>query len=355
MHILALTRYAALGASSRVRFYHYLPHLRAAGLDVRVAPLFDDAYVRRLYARRPARLLPVAAAYVRRVGWLLRAHRFARLWIESELLPWLPAAFERLLTLLGISYVVDYDDAIFHRYDAHPAGPVRALLGRKIDVVMRSASVVMAGNRYLAERARRAGARHVALVPTVVDVERYQPPAVSAPDRPFLIGWIGSPSTVHYLEGIVPALRAVCREGKAAVRLIGTSLDGAAGLPVESRPWIEDREVDELGAFDVGIMPLHDGPWERGKCGYKLIQYMACGRPVVASPVGANLDIVTHGEHGLFASTVDEWIDALDTLRRDANLREHMGRAGRRRVVEQYSLQAWAPRVAALLRGDPEP
>lgn len=355
MRILALTRYARLGASSRVRFYHYLRHLREAGFDVRVAPLFDDAYVRELYARRPASLLRVTAAYFRRAGWIVRAHRFDRIWIEYELLPWLPAVFERLLARLHVPSIVDYDDAVFHRYDRHRSGLVRALLGRKIDRVMRSASLVTAGNRYLLERARRAGARQVAFVPTVVDVERYRPPSVGVREPRFVIGWIGSPSTIHYLQAVVPALCVACRDGQAVVRLVGASLDGAAGLAVQSRPWVEAQEVRELQAFDVGIMPLADGAWERGKCGYKLIQYMACGRPVVASPVGANLDIVTDGEHGYFASTLDGWIDALDALRRDGDLRERLGRAGRRRVVEEYSLQVWAPRVAALLRGEAGP
>lgn len=354
MRILALTRYAPLGASSRVRFYHYIPYLRTAGIELHVAPLFDDAYLQRLYARRPASVLQVTAACLRRLAWLVRAHRFDRLWVEYELLPWLPIAVERLSGLLKVPYVADYDDAVFHRYDGHRSGLVRALLGRKIDEVMRAASLVTVGNRYLADRARRAGARRVAVVPTVVDVERYRPPSDAARDGRFVIGWIGSPSTIHYVDAVVPALRAACRHGDAVVRLVGASLDRAEGLPVESRPWSESQEVEALGSFDVGIMPLADGPWERGKCGYKLIQYMACGRPVVASPVGANLDIVTHGEHGLLASTLDEWVDALDMLRRDGELRSRMGGAGRQRVVERYSLQAWAPRVAALLRGDGE-
>jgi glycosyltransferase involved in cell wall biosynthesis len=352
MRILALTRYAPLGASSRVRFYHYIPYLRSAGIEVQAAPLFDDAYLRRLYSGRPAKVLQVAAACLRRVTWLARARRFDRLWVESELLPWLPVAFERLPGLLRVPCIADYDDAVFHRYDAHRSGLVRAMLGRKIDRVMRAASLVTVGNRYLAERARRAGARRVAVVPTVVDVERYRPPREKARGRRFVIGWIGSPITIRYVEAVVPALRAVCRNGDAVVRIIGASLDGAEGLPVESRPWSEAREVEAIGSFDVGIMPLADGPWERGKCGYKLIQYMACARPVVASPVGTNLDIVAHGEHGFFASTLEEWVDALDTLRRDGELRARMGEAGRLRIVERYSLQVWAPRVAALLRDD---
>jgi hypothetical protein len=119
---------------------------------------------------------------------------------------------------------------------------------------------------------------------------------------------------------------------------------------LEILPWAEDTEVTLIQSMDIGVMPLPDTPWTRGKCGYKLIQYMACGLPVVASPVGVNRDIVEHGVNGFLAESDDEWRAAVDALLNDADLRRRMGAAGRKKVEEQYSLQVWGPRVAQMLR-----
>jgi glycosyltransferase involved in cell wall biosynthesis len=125
---------------------------------------------------------------------------------------------------------------------------------------------------------------------------------------------------------------------------------GLNKIATDIRPWTEDREVDDILDFDVGIMPLRDGLWELGKCGYKLIQYMACGRPVVASPIGVNRQIVEHGVNGYLAATADEWVIALRTLRDDQGLRDKLGRNGRKKVEGHYCLQVTAPRLAELLR-----
>ena len=349
MKVLALTRYARLGASSRVRFYQMLPALEVHGIDVTVAPLSSDGYVRDLYAgkgRRPAR---VAGDYARRLGQLLSVGRFDLLWIEKELLPGAPAVLERLLGALRVPYAVDYDDATFHRYDQSTNPLVRRLLGSKIDVIMRHAVLVTAGNEYLAERARSAGARWTEVVPTVVDLDRY-PVAPPRAEAPLTIGWMGTPITQRYLDPLRDALSTVCHRGGARILLIGADAGALAGLHPEIRAWSEQTETADIADFDVGIMPLADGVWERGKCGYKLIQYMACARPVVASPVGVNRCIVDDGVNGLLASTGAEWCTALEQLRDDRPLRDRMGRAGRARVESEYSVQALAPRLADLLR-----
>jgi glycosyltransferase involved in cell wall biosynthesis len=165
------------------------------------------------------------------------------------------------------------------------------------------------------------------------------------------VGWIGSPSTQEYLRHIGPALARFCAETGGRVQAIGVEERfQLEGVPLEAVPWSKETELAALQALDVGIMPLADSPWERGKCGFKLIQYMACGLPVVASPVGANREIVIDGETGALAATQDEWVSALKSLAGDAARRRRMGEAGRARVVSGYSLQAVAPRLAALLR-----
>jgi glycosyltransferase involved in cell wall biosynthesis len=351
VRVLLLSRHGQLGASSRARSYQYLPYLVSQGIEVTVSPFFEDEYLVGLHAGRGRSFAQIVRAYLRRLAQVRQRSRFDAVWVEYEGWPWLPAWCEPALLGSEKPYLVDYDDAVFHNYDAHPRWIVRALLGGKISELMRRAAVVAVGNEYLAEHARRAGARNVELIPTVVNLDRYPciPQAQTTPET-FTIGWIGSPFTVKYLEFVRSALAEVCRTDGARLVVVGVRDVRLDGVPTVVRPWSEATEGTEISAFDVGIMPLPDGPWERGKCGYKLIQYMACGRPVVASPVGVNTTIVEHGVNGLLAATVPEWIAALTRLRKDPVLRRRMGQAGRAKVESQYSLQVTAPRLAAVLR-----
>ncbi len=262
MKILLLSRYDHLGASSRYRSYQYLPYLREQGFDITVAPLLDSVYIQRLYSGRRASLFNVVRSYARRVFQLFQSNRYDLICLEKEAFPWIPAWLESLLFRCGVPYVVDYDDAVFHRYDQHASSFVRWLLGKKIDYVMRSAELVVAGNAYLARRAADAGARRVEILPTVVDLSRY--PLVSPPENPvFTIGWIGSPVTSRYLKEVQPALKEVCGDGAARVVAIGAATLDLAEVPLEVKPWTEATEVQGLQQFDVGIMPLPDSPWQK--------------------------------------------------------------------------------------------
>jgi glycosyltransferase involved in cell wall biosynthesis len=348
MRVLFLTRYARLGASSRLRLYQYLPYLREAGIEATVAPLFGDDYVRGLYIGNISRLA-VLIAYFVRLRFIFQARKFDLVWLEYEMLPWLPSWTELALLPKNMQLVVDYDDAVFHRYDQHRVSLVRKLLGRKIDAIMQRADVVIVGNEYLGERAKQAGARRLELLPTVVDASRY---AVSEKEdaSPVTIGWIGQPSTAKYLSQLVPVLKKMITKHGVRVVAIGPKPAQFQQLPVEVRPWSEGTEAAEIQQFDIGIMPLSDSGWERGKCGYKLIQYMACGKPVVATPVGVNKVIVRQGVNGFLANTEAEWCDAIDVLCQDAALRKRMGAEGRKIMEQNYSLQFAAPRLAELLR-----
>lgn len=342
MKILLLTRYPRSGASSRLRTLQYLPHLEAAGHEVRVQSLFDEAWLASLYQSGRRSPLRTATLYLRRLTALARAGEHDLLWIEKELFPYLPAWLE---SRLGTPWVVDYDDALFHNYDLAKNPLVRRLLGGKIDTVMRSASGVIVGNRYLAERARAAGAARVAIIPTVVDHNRYRPRIVAPTAHP-VIGWIGSPSTQKYLLDIREPLQQACRRHGARLLLVGATAEIRSCLPgieMQLEPWSEEREAALIRHMDIGIMPLPDGPWERGKCGYKLIQYMACGVPLVASPTGANREIVEYSGAGLLADSSESWSDALSQLLTSASERERLGRAGRQAVENRYCLQRQLP------------
>jgi glycosyltransferase involved in cell wall biosynthesis len=345
--VLLLSRYGRLGASSRLRSYQYIPHLLAAGIEVTVTPLLRDEYLRRLYAGESPDRMQWFTDYLGRFLNLLKARRFDLLWIEKELFPNMPAWFEQGLSLLGVPYIVDFDDAIFHRYELS-SNPLKRCLARKIDEVMRAATLVVCGNQYLANRARSVNAKRVEIVPTVIDTDKYRPKDHALRDG-VTIGWIGTPQTVHYLKPLVPVFRTLALELDVRVRVIGATFT-APDVQIESRPWTESTEVSEIRDFDIGVMPLLDSPWERGKCGYKLIQYMGCGLPVVASPVGVNGEIVAPSVNGYLAASEDEWHSTLRRLCVSRANREQLGLRGRSDVERKYSLNVTAPRLADILK-----
>jgi glycosyltransferase involved in cell wall biosynthesis len=350
--VLMLSRHEPEAASSRLRTFQYLPYLRASGAAVTVVPFFDTAYLRHLYGSGGHRRGPdVLAAYARRLRALTTVRRHSVVWVEKEVFPFLPASFERLLGWLGRPWVVDYDDATFHTYDRHRSAMVRWALGRKLAPLLRDATAVTVGNTYLETQLRGLGARHVVRVPTVVDITRY--PRRDRPLRdiaaPLRIGWIGTPATSKYLPMLREPLAAAARHYRIVLVTIGASPLDDFPVPVEPHAWSSESEAALLASLDVGVMPLPDEPWERGKCGYKLIQYMASGLPVVASPVGVNTDIVTP-EVGVLARTAAEWANALGTLAGDPEYCRALGVSGRARVEHAYSLQVVAARVVGVLR-----
>ena len=342
--VLLLTRYGALGASSRVRQLIYVPWLEARGLSVVTQPLLPDSYLQRLYGGRGRSGWQVAAAYARRLAYLLGSVRPAVVWLEKEVWPFLPAWLERPL-LARVPYVVDIDDAVFHTYDEHRSRLVKRVLGDKIDMLFKRSALVTAGSGYLARRAAAAGARWIEHVPTVVDLRDY---TQSDPRQggQLTFGWIGSPSTQAHLGALAPVLAEIANDAHSRLVSIGTRFPGSLFERHEQQTWRRETEAAQIAQFDIGIMPLPDEPFERGKCGYKLIQYMAAAVPVVASPVGANKDIVRHGENGFLADSPQEWRAALTALKQDDGLRRRMGAAGRLMVERQYALQVTGPRMA---------
>ena len=350
MKILLLSRYASLGASSRVRFLQYLPYFKDQGVDVTVKPLFSNSYVTALYSGG-SKWKEVFKGYFGRVFILFTVHKYDLVIIEKELFPFMPALAERFLRVIGVPYLVDYDDAIFHNYDRHNNPIVRRLLGKKIDTVMRLSSAVTAGNSYLAERANNAGATKVEIIPTVIDIDRYQCKPEVNPEV-ITVGWIGTPNTSRYLKPLLPVFESLQKKYSVRFVAIGANANDFVGTPLEAWPWTEITEVSSIQQLDIGIMPLTDSPWERGKCGYKLIQYMACAIPVVASPVGVNCEIVKEGENGMLAGSIDEWSSALDAmLQAGPEGLEEMGRSGRKSVDDWYSLQVQAPRLVSVISG----
>ena len=214
-----------------MRTLQFIPWLEANGFSVKVSPLFDDLYVERLYAGQIA-WPTVIKGYARRVARLLDQRKFDVIWLEKEALPWIPAFFEKLLLHRSVPYVADYDDAIFHYYDIHRNPIVRAVLADKVDQVMHAAEIVSAGNPYIALRARAASAPRVEIVPTVVDLTRYQvfeAPGVGPP----AIGWIGSPGTAGFLRLIETTIAEFVNAGRARMVAVGVKHSPLPSLPLE--------------------------------------------------------------------------------------------------------------------------
>lgn len=349
MNVLVLTRYSRMGASSRLRMLQYIETGSLGDARFEIYPLLDDAYLRTIYAKKRVSLLSLARAYCKRLLVLFRVRKFDVVWIEKELFPNFPSWFEYWLARSGIPYLVDYDDAIFHNYDVS-LNPFKRLLKNKIRNVMRHAALVVPGNPYLAHHALEAGARRVEIFPTVIDLQRYSSPDKFAGEKPFVIGWIGSPSTVKFLRPLLPVLKRLAAIFPIELAVIGGQLDATECNFIRYIAWQEKTEVMEIHRFDVGIMPLVDEPWERGKNGGKLIQYMACGKAVIASPVGVNVEIVQAGVNGLLADTEEAWFNALSMLITNPEVREKMGQKGRAMVEEKYCVQVTGPRLLHLLR-----
>ena len=350
MNLLILTRYDRTGPSSRYRFYQFLPYLEKESFKISISSLFNEKYVHNLYSdQRSTKFLNPLSAYIRRTSKLLFDRSYDLIWVEKEALPWVPSFLEKLLYINSIPYVIDYDDAVYHRYDQHCNPLVRAALSKKIEKLMAFSTVVIAGNQYIAEYARETGVKQFEILPTVVDTYVYTQKQ-SEPNENFNIGWIGSPSTSRHLHVAVPALNQLCKKSDVQFSAIGALGKDLVEIPGQLISWSEETEVEELNRFDVGIMPLPDTPWERGKCGFKLIQYMACGLPVIASPVGVNKEIVEHGVNGFLARDTEEWIQYLETLKENSDLCHKMGTAGRKKVESEYSLHKMAPKLVDLMK-----
>ena len=350
MRALLLTRYGHEGPSSRYRMFQFIPYLENAGIECTVQSFFREGYTELRFSNPKALLGRTLEDYKERIKVLKRTKDIDVILLEKEFFPYFPNILEDRFIPEHIPYVCDYDDAWFHVYDYHRNPVVRFGLSDKIPEVMKRAASVIVGSEYIARFATRY-CRDVELLPTVIDLNLY--PSAQPPDNietPFTIGWIGSQSTLSHLRTIETTLDEFCSKRDARVVIIGPTSPIPKIKSLEMIPWSHDSEVMDLSMIDVGIMPLPDTPVARGKCAFKLIQYMACWKPVIASPVGETVNVVKEGENGFLASTNKDWVFALDRLFHDREYGKGLGAAGRKTVERNYCLSVTAPRLATVLR-----
>jgi glycosyltransferase involved in cell wall biosynthesis len=348
IRVLALSLYGSKAASHRVRFSQFQCGLAAEGIELNIQSLLDNSYLQRSFDGCRPSFRHVLYAYYRRYKVLRHAKTFDLAIVHCELLPFLPGWLERLLLQIPIIY--DCDDAFYLRYRSGPYRLLGFILGGKADRLMAMSVAVTAGNTFLTDYASRF-CSNVALLPSVVDTEHYRPSVLSSfqlVSAPFTIGWIGSPSTAHYLDLIVQPLEQLSLHLPVRLLVVGGSAPAISGVEVIQKIWSLEQEVQLIQQFDVGVMPLPDTPWSRGKCAYKLIQCMACGIPVVASCVGANVEVV--GPNcGLLVQTPGEWLDAFMRLASDPALRQLLGQNARHMVQQRYSLKSALPILSTVI------
>jgi glycosyltransferase involved in cell wall biosynthesis len=355
--VLAFTVKPRASADSRYRILQYVPFAERDGVKVHHRSLMSDRFFDWQMQNKHIlwRILLLPWMLLLRL-WqvLVEAPGYDAVWILREMSPLGPPIFERLLVWRCRRVLLDVDDAL-HIVDKESSSWLPRLFrdGGKFGRMASCYSAVVCGNSFLAQFYRSQGGI-VHIIPTVVNSDDYagvQP----SPSRSVRIGWIGTPLNRHHIELVGAALVSLAQERQFEVSLVGILDPFDWQIPqVRYIRWTLADEIAFFEGFDIGIMPLRDSLFARGKCAFKLIQYMAAGLPVIASPVGANVDVVHNGENGFLAATDEEWLIAMRQLIDDVELRGEMGRKGRELVRESYSVQSAWPVYRSILIGKPE-
>lgn len=336
----------------RYRLEQWDPLLRERGVEITYEPFEDQELHALLY--KPGllgkKLQLVTRGLSRRMSLVRRVKDYDLVYILREAALLGPPVFEKLIHQRRVPIVFDFDDAVFVSYRSPSNGYLSYLkFASKTKTICRIASHVMVGNPYLAEYARQVNDR-VTVIPTTIDTEKYRVPPRKEKNGPVVIGWTGSYSTVQHLDTLRGALKKLAARESFRLRVIGTPSYELDSVDVEAMQWRADTELEDLGEIDIGVMPLPDDRWSKGKCGLKALQFMALGIPTVCSPVGVNTDIIQDDVNGFIAGTEDEWVDKLSRLLRSEELRRRLGDAGRKTVEQTYSAITQTPRVYEIFK-----
>ena len=326
-------RYNTLGASSRYRFYMYAERLVKAGYEVRISSFLDNDYLTRLYSNRRVNPFMILRSYIRRLYKALFSAKCILL--EYEMFPYLPFFFSKLF-LAGKKYILNFDDNVWTKYSGKP------WLKGKYDRLIKNAAGVIAANEYLYEIIKKHNG-NIIRIPTVIDLDLYQ--AEYPKFERFTIIWIGTPVTYTYVLQFAGAFRQMAGELDFELLILSSTAlekDRIPGVNMRFVDWHPAIEAEYLIRSHIGVMPLTDDDFSRGKSAFKIIQYLAAGLPVIASPVGENRNVIADGENGFLADSPDEWADVLRKLYRDHELYSKVAAAARKSSSE-YSIQKYFP------------
>jgi glycosyltransferase involved in cell wall biosynthesis len=330
--------------AQRFRFEQYLGFLKNNGYDYHFSWLISESDDRVFYS--PGNIFKKTYIFlksvVKRFNDVFDANDYDIVFIQREAFMTGSVFFEKLFARKNVKLVFDFDDAIWN-HDVSDANKKFGWLkdASKTEHIIALSDLVIAGNKYLADYALQWNI-NVSIIPTTIDTDEYQPPSHVHPDNRVCIGWSGSITTIRYLEYAVPFFIELKKKfgDKIYFKVIGDGNYKNEQLGIQGVPWTKADELKELAEIDIGIMPMPDDEWSKGKCGLKGLQYMALEIATVMSPVGVNSKIIKDGVNGFLASTPDEWVKKISILIEDNEQRHKMAKEGRRTVVNEYSVNA---------------
>ncbi|WP_312098329.1 glycosyltransferase family 4 protein [Niallia sp.] len=363
MKILFFTPTAEIGASSRYRVYQYIEYLEKKGHDCTVKPfLTDDLYKKWKSNSLGNILLKMPIMIIKRFFDCLFVKKYDVVVIHRDIFPFGPLIFEKIIRIFNKNIVIDIDDAVFTTETEEISGSNKLLYklkyGTRFNASFKDSSMVICGNDFLEDYVSKYNVNTV-IVPTVVDTNHIIPREYSIINKKspnyVTIGWVGNPGNSSYLNQLTTIFSEINKfnlDVKIKLKFIGAKEEIKNSFPdfdVEVEKWSLDTEYEMLRQCDIGIMPLNDSNWSKGKCGLKLLQYMAVGIPVIASPIGVNNEIVINDYNGFLAYEKDEWVEKITTLIQNPELRMKLGVNGRSFVEKFYSLEKWAENLNQIL------
>jgi len=351
MKVLFLTQTDIDGPASRYRVYQYLEYLQKQGIDCSVSPGIAKGDYLKIYAGfHPVRKLCALIGVVfRRIIDLLRISQFDIIFIQREISPQVFPLIEKIIKMMRKKVIFDFDDAIFLVPPQRNSIIYKFRFEDNIKEIIKESSYVLAGNDYLLEYALDYNPK-ARVIPTCVDTNRFIFKEKSAADsKKIIIGWIGTEHSLLYLEDIKSVFQELSKRFKISLHVMAGVNFNISGVEVINKKWDINTEVADLHELDIGVAPLKDDGWGKGKCGLKALQYMSCGIPVVCSPAGVYKTMIVDGENGLLAANANDWIEKLTLLIKDAALRKKIALQARNLVEAKYSLKVNAPKIKEVL------
>lgn len=330
--------------SQRFRFEQYFSYLEANGFECKMVPLISEHTEKIFY--HPKSILRKALIFgnfvLLRLRHVIQSSAYDVVFIQREAFMTGTTFFEKQFKRSGAKIIYDFDDAIWH-HDVSEANKKFAKLKRpeKTDKIIAMSDLVIAGNSYLRNYALQFN-KSVKIIPTTIDTDEYQVKNSVQKSNCICIGWSGSFTTIkHFNLAVVVLEKLKLKYGnRICFKVIGDETYVNETLGIKGVAWNRETELKDLSEIDIGIMPLPDDEWSKGKCGLKGLQYMALEIPTIMSPVGVNTEIIMEGKNGYLAETEAEWVDKISMLVEDANLRLLIGKAARQTVIENYSIHS---------------
>lgn len=331
--------------SQRFRFEQFFPFLKRESFEYTVDCFYDKQTFNKLYQKGGKFILALRLifCFLRRCVHMFTIGRYDVVLIQRSAAPFGPPVFEWIIRFIWRKQIIyDFDDSIWRQPEGRSSFAIRLIKAHfKVPLICKWAHVVVVGNKYLAAYAKQFN-KNVVIIPTVVDTEsRFVPNGTDTAglNSPMVIGWTGSHTTLPYLEALEPVFEELAKTNRFTLMVMANRPPNFKKQSFHFVPWSEEAEVAELRKIDIGIMPLPNDEWTKGKCGFKAIQYMALEKPAVASAVGINSEIIDNGVNGYLCANHEQWLAALAHLINNPSIVREQGKAAREKIIKYYSLR----------------